>query len=77
MGLNKTCRYCPPCDLLIAHRDEIEGFLTAFFTDQRPEIVGNPYLVVGTEDRADWLRVVRTPMYPPETLDCLHDFKTP
>jgi hypothetical protein len=75
VALNKTCRYCPPCDLLIAHQDEIEGFLAAFFSEQRPEIVGNDYLVIGTEDRADWLRGMRSPMFPQETFDCLHDFK--
>jgi hypothetical protein len=25
VALNKTCRYCPSCDLLIAHRDELEA----------------------------------------------------
>jgi hypothetical protein len=24
VALNKSCRHCPPCDLIIAHRDEIE-----------------------------------------------------
>jgi hypothetical protein len=75
VGLNKTCRYCPPCDLLIAHQDEIEGFLSALFSEQRPEIVGNDYLVIGTEDRADWLRGVRTPVFPHEALGYVHDFK--
>lgn len=25
--LNKTCRYCSYCDLLIAHRDELDHFI--------------------------------------------------
>jgi len=75
VALNKTCRYCPLCDLLIAHQDEIEAFLTALFSDLQPEVVGNPYLVVGTESRAHWLRGVRTPVYPQEALGYLHDFK--
>ena len=75
VALNKTCRYCPRCDLLIAHQDELEAWLAAFFTDHRPEIVGNDYLVLGTEDRADWLRGVRTPVSPQEALECLHDFR--
>ena len=24
LSLNKTCRYCPHCDLLIAHQDDVE-----------------------------------------------------
>ena len=74
VALNKTCRYCPGCDLLIAHQDEIEGFLAALFGDRQPEVVGNPYLVFGTEDRADWLRGMRTPVFPAEALECVHDF---
>ena len=74
VALNKTCRYCPPCDLLIAHQDEIEAFLAAFFGQHQPEIVGNDYLVVGTEDRADWLRGMRTSLSTQEALECLHDF---
>ena len=54
--LNKTCRYCPHCDLLIAHRNEIEDVLTGIFTTLNPEIVGNDYLVIGTVDRATWKR---------------------
>ena len=74
VALNKTCRYCPRCDLLIAHQDEIEAFLAAFFGQNRPEIVGNKYLVVGTEDRADWLQGMRTPLAAKEALEHLHDF---
>ena len=25
MVLGKTCRYCPPCDFIIAHQDELES----------------------------------------------------
>jgi hypothetical protein len=49
LALNKTCRYCPRCDLLIAHQDELEAWLAAFFTERQPEIVGNDFLVIGTE----------------------------
>ena len=44
------------CDLLIAHQDELEAWLAAFFGHQQPEVVGNAYLVVGTEERAAWRR---------------------
>ena len=75
VALNKTCRYCPYCDLLIAHQDELEAWLAAFFTEHQPEIVGNDYLVIGTEDRADWLHGVRMPVLPKEALGHLHDFR--
>jgi hypothetical protein len=74
VALNKTCRYCPSCDLLIAHRDELEAWLAAFFGQQKPEVVGNDYLVVGTEERAAWRRGTRTPLTTQELLAGLHDF---
>jgi len=52
LSLNKTCRYCPHCDLLIAHQDDVEHFLASFFMEQKPEVIGNDYLVIGTLDRA-------------------------
>ena len=75
VALNKTCRYCPQCDLLIAHQDQLEAWLTAFFTEHRPEIVGNEYLVLGTQDRADWLRGVHTPVAPTTAFERMHDFR--
>ena len=75
MALNKTCKYCPACDLLIAHQDEIEGFLAAYFSQAKPEVVGNDYLVLGTEDREVWRRGMRSPLAPQEMLEHLHDFR--
>src|SRR2546429_4412382 len=57
--LNKTCRYCPNCDLLIAHQDEIEDILSRIFTTLEPEIVGNDYLVIGTVEQATWKRTMQ------------------
>src|SRR3989442_6491365 len=65
VALNKTCRYCPRCDLLIAHQDELEAWLAGVFGQQKPEIVGNHYLVVGTDDRGRWRRRTRTQLTNP------------
>ena len=73
--LNKTCRFCPACQLLIVHQDGLEAYLVAFFDEQAPEVVGNDYLVIGTVDRPDWKRGTQTPMGADEMIDCLHDFK--
>ena len=73
--LNKTCRYCPNCDLLIAHQDEIEDILVRAFTKLNPEIVGNDYLVIGTVERATWKRTMQNQLPTQVTLDALHDFK--
>src|SRR5579864_4987919 len=75
LSLNKTCRYCPHCDLLITHQDDIEHFLASFLTEENPEIIGNNYLIVGTMDRAIWKHGIQQPLTLQETIDALHDFK--
>jgi hypothetical protein len=75
IALNKTCKFCPSCDLLIAHQDELEGFLAAYFGQNNPEALGNDYLVLGTEDRAVWRRGMRSPLPPKEAIEHLHDFR--
>ncbi len=52
VAINKTCRYCPTCDLLIAHKDEIEQQLSLLFARHDFTLIGNDYLVIGTQDRA-------------------------
>ena len=76
--LNKTCRYCPGCDLVIAKQNELEPLMAATFAERRPEVVGNEYLVVGTLDRSDWREQTREPpdaMAPLDVLDRAWIFK--
>ena len=75
LSLNKSCRYCPHCDLLITHQDDVEHLLASIFTELRPEIVGNTYLVVGTLDKTIWKRGTQDPLTIQEMLEALHDFK--
>lgn len=75
VALNKTCRYCKGCDLLIVHQDELEDQLVHLFTGLKPEVVGNDYLVLGTIDRSTWRQSIRTPLTIQEMLDALHVFR--
>lgn len=75
LSLNKTCRYCPHCDLLIAHQDDLEHYLASFFDEYKPEIVGNDYLVLGTTDKATWKQGTNQQMTMEEMFEELHDFK--
>jgi len=54
IALNYTCRYCKSCDLLIAHKHEVEHLLTNLFSQTEPEIVGNEYLIIGTVEKKSW-----------------------
>ena len=73
--LNKTCRFCPRCDLLIAHRDEIETLLSQVLPSDASHTIGKDILIVGTVERKEWRRGLTKPLTGPEMLDALHDFK--
>ncbi len=73
--LNKTCRFCPCCELLIAHRDEIEAYLARMLPQTAPRLPGDGYLIVGTVQRKDWRRGLTSPLTGPEMLQALHRFK--
>jgi hypothetical protein len=73
--LGKTCRYCPDCDLLIVHQDELEAQLEALFAERNPSLIGNDYLVLGTVERQAWREGMRQPKGIEEMLEYLHIFK--
>ena len=73
--LGKTCRYCPDCDLLIVHQDELETQLVALFKELDPDLIGNDYLVIGTVERQAWRKGMKEPQSIPHMLEHLHDFK--
>jgi hypothetical protein len=75
IALNKTCKYCPHCDLLLAHKDILEDQLARMFAERAPEIIGNDYLVVGTMDRSDWQEGLHAGVPLADMLRSLHDFK--
>lgn len=53
--LNKKCRYCVNCDLIIIKKSELESLMIACFKELKPEIIRNDYLVMGVAERKDWL----------------------
>ncbi|HEY9809578.1 MAG TPA: hypothetical protein V6D13_09560 [Halomicronema sp.] len=71
--LNKSCRYCPPCDLLIVHKDEIEQEINNSSPSQNNKIPLSNYTITGTLDRRDWLRQQRPSA--PQLQQSLYSFK--
>lgn len=55
LTLGKTCRYCTPCEFIIADQGELEHELV-IACEQRgyPEKVGNPYHVFATVQLGYW-----------------------
>ena len=73
--LNKKCRYCVKCDLIIAKKSEMESLMVACFEESKPEIMGNNYLVMGVAERRDWLESKEGRMPQGETIERLLVFK--
>ena len=73
--LNKTTRYCPCCDLIIAKKEELEQLLCAICEKRFPEIIGNEYLVLGTMERKDWKKGMQGTMTAKEAMDYVYLFK--
>ncbi len=73
--LNKQCRYCVGCDLIIVRRAEIESLMAMAFESRDPAIIGSEYVVVGTLPRKAWRDRDNKDMRPADTLDHALIFK--
>ena len=73
--LNKICKYCPNCDLIIAKKTDVEDLMVRCFEETNPSIIGNDYLVVGTVDRPVWRKYHKDPQSPGDVLDDIYVFK--
>lgn len=73
--LNKICKYCVDCDLIITKQSEVEQQLLVGFSEINPEIIGNDYLVMGTLDKKDWRNREKTGDDPADTIKKMYVFK--
>jgi hypothetical protein len=74
IALNYTCRHCSVCDLLIAHKHEIEHLLTGLFSQYDPHVVGNEYLIMGTVEKGAWREGLQQPKAVVDILPHASDF---
>lgn len=76
IALNYTCRYCRGCDLLMAHKLEIEHLLAELFRQYDPGVIGNNYLIIGTVEKSVWREGLAQPKDIAEILPHASDFAT-
>lgn len=74
IALNYTCRYCRNCDLLIAHKFDVEHILTELFRQHDPEIIGSDYLIIGTVEKSVWREGLEQPKAIADMLPHARDF---
>ena len=76
LPFGKTCRWCPHCELIMVHQDELENLLTQCFSSRKPEVIGNAYLVMGTVDMQVWRKGLKAAGSTlQDLLDNASDFK--
>jgi len=73
--LNKKCRYCTECDLIIVKKSELESLMAACFEKLNPKIIGNDYFVMGVVERKDWLEGNQGKMLQGKTIERIIVFK--
>ena len=74
-SLNKTCKYCTKCDLIIVKKVDIENLLVAICEEFAPDIVGNDYFIFGTMERKDWKEAQTGKISQQEGMKRSHPFK--
>lgn len=73
--LGKSSRYCPKCELIVTHQDELETELAIMFTERNcAEMIGNPYMVIGTVDLKMWKQFMVNPGNLEQVLNASADF---
>jgi hypothetical protein len=75
LGLNMHGRFCPTCELLIIHQDQLEAQLAISMTKLDPSVIGNDYLVIGTLEREAWREGMQNPKPVAQMLEYAADFR--
>jgi hypothetical protein len=73
--LNKQCKYCTNCDLIITKKKEIEDLMAFRLSQENTEVIGNDYLAIGTLDKEDWKLGDRGLLSPKEIMERMYVFK--
>jgi hypothetical protein len=73
--LNKSCRFCTECELLIAKKSEVEALMADKFEAINPDIVSNEYLVFGTLDKGEWRMFNKSLRPSGEVIEHVYVFK--
>ena len=73
--INKKCRYCIKCDLIITKKEELESMMVMSIEDQRPDVIGNDYVTVGVLSKENWHKGNKGEFDSTELLDRVEVFK--
>jgi len=75
ISLNKTCRYCQYCNLIIIKKQDLEQVLYWICEQNSLNIIGNDYFVYGTMERKDWKKGQQNKFDSKQLMDHTYPFK--
>ena len=76
LPLAKTCRYCTPCEFIIAHQHELDDEV-ARFRAAHPGHASGEWHVIGTVERKAWAKLLHAASSPDELREHTSDIKYP
>jgi len=75
ISLNKSCKFCPYCELVITQKSELEMYINQIITNIDLKFSSNNYFVFGIMDRNDWKKSQKEPLNQGKALDLIAPFK--
>ncbi len=75
ISLNKSCKFCTYCELIIGQKSEIETILGQIVSNLGFRFDPGHYFVLGTMDRKDWKISQKKPFNQRKALDAAYPFK--
>ena len=74
ISLNKSCKFCTHCELIIAQKSEVEHLLNQIVSNKGLKFIPNHYFVFGTMDRKHWNKGQKEAINPAEALNTVAPF---
>jgi hypothetical protein len=75
LSLNKTCKFCPFCELIITKKPEIESVLKRTLHQLNKDFKPDAYFIFGTLDKKNWKRIHEEGLSSTEVLKLAQRFK--
>lgn len=75
LSLNKSCKFCPYCELIIAKKAELEEVLQPMFSQMGIPFSAENYFVMGTMSREDWKQNQKEPLEIKEAIKRIAVFR--
>ena len=73
--LGKTCKYCPKCEIIMAHQDELDPLIEEQRVRVAPALANHEYFVMGTVELKFWKKSLTEAQDSTEVLKHTAEFK--